>query len=66
VIVRVDPDGPAADAGLKAGDVIEKVDGRAVANGDELRSALNAAADRPALVLVHRKDQSLFVTVKRG
>jgi Do/DeqQ family serine protease len=66
VVVGVDPNGPAADAGLKAGDVIEKVDGRAVTNGDELRSALNAAGDRPALVLVHRKDQSLFVTLKRG
>lgn len=66
VIAGVSPDGPAADAGLRAGDVIEKVDGRAVATVDELRAALKTSSDRPALLLVHRKDQSLFIALKRG
>ena len=65
-ITGIAPDSPAADAGLKAGDVIETVDGKAVASVDDLRTALNAKSERPALVLVHRKDQSLFVTLKRG
>jgi hypothetical protein len=46
--------------------VIEQVDGKPVADVDALRSALTAKVDRPALVLVHRKNQSLFLTLKRG
>jgi Do/DeqQ family serine protease len=65
VIAAVAPDSPAADAGLRAGDVIEIVDGKKVANVDDLRAALNAKSERPALVLIHRKDQSLFITLKR-
>jgi hypothetical protein len=33
---------------------------------EELRAALKSAGDRPALVLIHRGDNSLFVTVKRA
>ena len=66
VVKSVTPDSAAAEAGFQSGDVIEKVDGKPVGNVDELRAALNAKSDRPALVLVHRKDQSLFLTVKRG
>ena len=58
--------GSAAErAGLRAGDVIETVDGRAVSSAAELRQALDATPDRPALVLVHREDQTLFLTVSR-
>ncbi len=67
LLVRsVASDSSASDAGFQAGDVIEQVDGKAVKTVDELRAALNAKVDRPALVLVHRKDQSLFLTLKRG
>src|SRR5262249_18562724 len=34
-IVDLDPDGQAAASGLQAGDVIEKVNGKSVATGDE-------------------------------
>jgi serine protease Do len=65
LITSVTPDSPAADAGLKVGDVVELVDGKTVANVDDLRAALNTKSERPALILVHRKDQSLFMTMKR-
>jgi serine protease Do len=64
LVTRVDPDGPAADAGVRDGDVIQQVDGRPVSSADALRKSL-ASGDRPALVLVRRGEQSLFLTLER-
>jgi S1-C subfamily serine protease len=67
VLIRgVSPESPASRAGLQPGDVIETVDGKGVTTADELQSALRGSSDRPALLLIHRKDQSLFVTLKRS
>jgi Do/DeqQ family serine protease len=62
-VTRVDPAGPAAGAGIRAGDVLEEVNGRPVRSASELRSALGRQADRPALMLVRRGDQTLYVAV---
>jgi serine protease Do len=62
LVTRVSPDGPAADAGIRAGDVIAEVDGHAVSSADALRRSL-ASGDRPALVLVRRGDQRVFMTL---
>jgi serine protease Do len=43
VVAEVDPSGPAADFGFKAGDVILEVGGKAVTTPDELRKALGTA-----------------------
>jgi len=64
VVQDVDPDGRAADAGIQAGDVIESVNRQPVKTVDELRAALKKTSDRPALLLIQRKDAQLFVTVK--
>jgi serine protease Do len=64
VVTRVDPDGPAADAGLRMGDVIQQVDGAPVGSTSELRKSLSNG-DRPALVLVRRGEQNLFLTLER-
>ncbi len=40
LVSDVEPDGPAAKAGMKAGDVILRVGDRSVLDGDDLRSAL--------------------------
>ena len=63
VVTDVDPDGRAADAGLREGDVIRQVDGKAVHSAAELRSALSGKSDRPALMLVQRGENSFFATV---
>ena len=63
VVAGVDPAGPAAAAGFQPGDVIETVNGKPVADASELRSAVKAAGDRPALVLVHRRAGSLYLTL---
>ena len=64
VILDVDPSGRAADAGLRAGDVIAQVDGKAVSSADALREALKNGS-RPALLLVHRGAATMFVTMER-
>src|SRR5947209_2041704 len=64
VVRRVDPEGPAADAGLSAGDVIQEVNRQPVTTREELRAALERTGTRPALMLVMRDGQSVFVTVR--
>jgi S1-C subfamily serine protease len=63
VVAGVSDEGPAADAGFRSGDVIQEVDGHPVADVEAFRSAVNAAGDRPALVLVSRGGESLFLSL---
>ena len=62
-VTAVDPDGAAAEAGIRQGDVIEEVNRRPVRSSPELRAALRASGDRPALVLVNRRGDSLYLTL---
>jgi serine protease Do len=64
VVQDVDPDGRAADAGIRSGDVIESVNRRTVTSVDELRSALEQTSDKPALLLIDRDGNKVFVTVR--
>ena len=64
VITDVDPSGAAASAGLKEGDVIQQVNGKSVRSADEVRSALNNAGDKPAVLLIARGDATVFVPLR--
>jgi Do/DeqQ family serine protease len=67
VVVRdVDPDGAAAAAGLEPGDVIAQVNGEAVRTPADLKTALAKVTDRPALLLVARRDAEVFLTIRSG
>jgi len=63
LVAGVDPEGIAADSQLQEGDVIEKVNGKTVTTVDGLRSALDASNGKPSLLLVHRKDATIFLTL---
>jgi len=65
VVSDVNPEGAAAAAGLKPGDVITHVNGEAVKTPSELKSALGASSDRPALLLVTRDKADLFLALPR-
>jgi serine protease Do len=65
VVVGVDPAGPASEAGFRPGDVIREVNGRSVADAAELKAAVKASGDRPALVLVGRDGGTLFLALER-
>jgi Do/DeqQ family serine protease len=63
-IMDIDPSGPAAEAGLQQGDVIQTVNGKAVKSAADLKAALDAATDRPALLLVQREGRNLFLALR--
>jgi Do/DeqQ family serine protease len=65
LVAEVDPAGPAAAAGFQPGDVIEEVNRKPVKDAADLRAAVKAAGERPALVLVNRKGASLFLTIEQ-
>jgi serine protease Do len=63
VVTSVDPSGPAADAGVREGDVIQQINRQAVRNADDVRAALAKSGNRPALIQLLRRGQTLFLGV---
>ena len=64
VVEDVDPDGRAADAGIRPGDVIQEVNRQPVKSVEDLRAAVRRSSDRPTLLLISRQGRDVFVTVK--
>jgi serine protease Do len=65
VVTSVDPSGPAAEAGIEQGDLIEQANREPLKSVEDLRAAVQNAGDRPILLLVTRSDQGArFVTVR--
>ena len=66
-IAEVTPDGPAEEAGLRSGDVITEVDGRAIADYTELVVAIRDKAVGDEVVLtVERGGDAQQVAVTLG
>jgi serine protease Do len=64
VVDDVNPDGRAATAGIRQGDVIEEVNRQPVKTVEELRNAAHQTTDRPMLLLVNREGNEIFVTLR--
>jgi membrane-associated protease RseP (regulator of RpoE activity) len=65
LVTSVDADGPAGKAGLKAGDVILKFDGRAVKAGDDLRDVVRGAeGGKEVTVTVQRDGRTVELKVQ--
>jgi serine protease Do len=65
IVTGIDPNGPAADAGIQQGDLIEQANRQPVKSIEDLRAAIQSAGDRPLLLLITRGDQgTIFVTVR--
>ena len=66
LISDVDPDGPAAGSGVRAGDVILQINRKPVSNAADASRELHAVpSGRLAQILLWRGDAEVFVTVKK-
>jgi serine protease Do len=65
VVTAVDPDGPAAEAGIRRGDVLLEVNRRPIRNARQYEKALRGAGkDKSILFLVRRGDSTIFLALK--
>ena len=64
VVVEVDPSGPAADAGIERGDVIEQVNQETVSSAADLSAAAERSGKNPLLLLVNHRGTTIFVTIR--
>jgi serine protease Do len=64
VVDSVDPAGPAAEAGIARGDVIEEVNRQPVRAVADLRSAVDKTGNKSALFLINRRGDTIYLTIK--
>ncbi len=65
IVTRVDRTSAAGRAGIRPGDLIRKVDDADVSTPAQVRDALRQSSDRPALVVIEREGQPLYIAVPR-
>ena len=65
IVVRVEPGGPADEAGMHRGDVILEVNRKPVENVKDFSRALKEAKDQASiLILIRRGEGNIYLTVK--
>lgn len=64
VVTEIDPNGPAAEAGMARGDVVLEINRKAVSSVNDVRSALDNSGEKPILLLVSRKGQTTYLTIR--
>ncbi|HEY7491402.1 MAG TPA: DegQ family serine endoprotease [Candidatus Tectomicrobia bacterium] len=65
LVAGVEDDGPAADAGIRRGDVIIEVNRQRVRNTRDYTEALRKNADAAILLLISRGETTLYVALKQ-
>jgi Do/DeqQ family serine protease len=66
LVGSVEPEGAAAEAGIRPGDVIVEVNRKPVRSTSDLSVALAQAGSEPVLILINRRGQTLFTTARLG
>ena len=64
VVTEVDPNGPAAEAGIDRNDVILEINRSPVNSISDVKAAIERANDRPILLLISRRGQTIYLTVR--
>jgi Do/DeqQ family serine protease len=66
LVTRVDPSGNAANAGIRQGDLIQEVNRQPVRTFADFSRAIQQSGSRPALVLVKRRNNVIYLTLRPG
>jgi S1-C subfamily serine protease len=66
LVMRVDPSSNAANAGIRQGDLIQEVNRQPVRTFEQFNAALQQSGAKPALVLLKRRDQIIYVSLRPG
>ena len=64
LVGRVDPNGSAANAGIRQGDLIQEVNRQPIRTVAEFTAAMQRSGARPGLVLVKRRNTVIYLTLK--
>src|SRR5262252_481555 len=64
VVTSVDPSGPAVEASIQRGDVIQEVNRQPVKSAEDLRAAVEKSGGRPVLLLINRRGETAFIAVR--
>ncbi len=64
VVTGVDADGAAAEAGIARGDILLEINRQPANSLEAVQSALQRGAGKPVLLLVSRRGQTIYLTVK--
>ncbi|MDH3870407.1 MAG: PDZ domain-containing protein, partial [Desulfuromonadales bacterium] len=65
LVTRIDPDGPAAEANLRVGDLILEADGQEVDSVKSFKTVIDGLREGKVLrLLIQRKSTLLYTTVK--
>jgi serine protease Do len=63
-VTRVEPESPAAEAGIQPGDVIQEVNRKPVKNVEDFAQKVEKAKDKDSILLfIQRGQNSLFAAV---
>jgi len=64
LVTRIDPNGDAANAGIRQGDLIQEVNRQPVKTVAEFNAAMLRSGAKPALILVKRRNNVVYLTLK--
>lgn len=64
IVTRVDASGSAGEAGIRQGDVLQEVNRQPVRTVAEFNAAVQRSGARPALVLVNRRGNVIYLTLR--
>jgi S1-C subfamily serine protease len=66
LVTKVDPASNAANAGIRQGDLIQEVNRQQVRAVADFSAAIQQSGARPALVLLKRRNNVIYLTLKAG